>query len=270
MPASTRPAGTARTSGLETSTLVTWRSIRDMRYGMIVNAGGPRAMADLAAEAESAGWDGVFYYDAIAIGDIEMYDPWVVLAAMAMRTGRVRLGLILTPPSRRRPWKLARETMTVDRLSGGRLILPVGLGALDDAGFGHVGEPTAARTRAELLDEALSILDGLWSGEPFAFEGRHYRFGLMTFRPTPVQRPRIPIWVVGILTSERSMRRALGWDGILCQTGELDDIRTIAGRVETARPGDLAGGRFDIVVQGSLPLDDRVKARRIAVSYADA
>ena len=241
-----------------------------MRYGVIVTAGDLAEIAEAAAEAESAGWDGVFYYDAIAIGDMAMYDPWVVLASMAIRTSRVRLGLILTPPSRRRPWKLARETMTVDRLSGGRLVLPVGLGALDDAGFGNVGEPTDARTRAELLDESLAILDGLWSGEPFAFAGRRYRFGPMTFRPTPVQRPRIPIWVVGILTSERSMRRALRWDGILCQTGALEDIRTIAGRVETARPGDLAGGRFDIVVQGSLPLDDRVKARRIAVSYADA
>jgi alkanesulfonate monooxygenase SsuD/methylene tetrahydromethanopterin reductase-like flavin-dependent oxidoreductase (luciferase family) len=241
-----------------------------MRSGIIVNAGDPAEMALAAAEAEFAGWDGVFYYDAIAIGDMAMYDPWVVLAAMAMRTHRVRLGLVLTPPSRRRPWKLARETMSVDRLSGGRLILPVGLGALDDAGFGNVGEPTAARTRAELLDEALSILAGLWSGEPFAFAGRHYRFGPMTFRPTPVQRPRIPIWVVGVLTSERSMRRALRWDGILCQTGELDDIRTIAGRVDAARPGDLAAGRFDVVVQGSVPADDPSAARAIVRSFAEA
>src|SRR6266545_739175 len=270
MPASTRPAGTARTSGLETSTLVTWRSIRDMRYGMIVNAGGPRAMADLAAEAESAGWDGVFYYDAIAIGDAEMYDPWVVLAAMALRTERVRLGLILTPPSRRRPWKLARETMTLDRLSGGRLILPVGLGALDDAGFGHVGEATDARTRAELLDESLAILDGLWSGEPFAFEGRHYRFTAMTFRPTPVQRPRIPIWVVGILSSERSMRRALRWDGILAQTEAVDEITEMVRRVDAERPGDLGAERFDIVVQGSTPADDPVAGRATVRPYADA
>jgi alkanesulfonate monooxygenase SsuD/methylene tetrahydromethanopterin reductase-like flavin-dependent oxidoreductase (luciferase family) len=241
-----------------------------MRYGIIVNAGDPAEMAEAAAQAETAGWDGVFYYDAIAIGDMEMYDPWVVLAAMAMRTSRVRLGLILTPPSRRRPWKLARETMTIDRLSGGRLILPVGLGALDDAGFGNVGEPTDARTRAELLDESLAILDGLWSGQPFDFQGRHYRFGPMTFRPRPNQRPRIPIWVVGILTSQRSMRRALRWDGILCQTGVLDDIRAIAIRVAAERSGDLAAGRYDIVVQGSLPADDPTSARAIAGSYAEA
>jgi alkanesulfonate monooxygenase SsuD/methylene tetrahydromethanopterin reductase-like flavin-dependent oxidoreductase (luciferase family) len=241
-----------------------------MRYGIIVNAGDPRTMADLAAEAESAGWDGVFHYDAIAIGDAEMYDPWVVLAAMAMRTERVRLGLILTPPSRRRPWKLARETMTVDRLSGGRLILPVGLGALDDAGFGNVGEPTDARTRADLLDESLAILDGLWSGEPFAFEGRHYRFGSMTFRPTPVQRPRIPIWVVGIPASERSMQRALRWDGILAQTDRLEEIRAMADRVRSERPGDLSVGRFDIVAQGATPAADPGHAWAAVKPYADA
>jgi alkanesulfonate monooxygenase SsuD/methylene tetrahydromethanopterin reductase-like flavin-dependent oxidoreductase (luciferase family) len=242
----------------------------DVRYGIIVNAGDPRAMADLAAEAESAGWDGVFYYDAIAIGDMPMYDPWVVLAAMAMRTERVRLGLILTPPSRRRPWKLARETMTVDRLSDGRLILPVGLGALDDAGFGNVGEATDARTRAELLDESLAILDGLWSGEPFAFEGRQYRFKAMTFQPTPVQRPRIPIWVVGVLGSERSMQRALRWDGILTQTDSVDDIRVMAQRVDAERPGDLADGRFDIVGQGSTPADDPARAGMIVRPYEEA
>src|ERR671928_2252991 len=106
-----------------------------MRYGIVINAGGPREMAELAAEAEATGWDGAFYYDAIAIGDAELYDPWVVLAAFAMRTERVTLGLIVTPPSRRRPWKLAREAMTLDALSNGRLVLPVGLGALDDLGF---------------------------------------------------------------------------------------------------------------------------------------
>ena len=93
-----------------------------MRYGIIVTTGHPRTVADLAAEAEAAGWDGVFYWDGIAIGEMETYDPWVVMAGMAMRTERVRLGAIVTPPSRRRPWKLARETMTLDRLSGGRLV----------------------------------------------------------------------------------------------------------------------------------------------------
>ncbi|MDQ6795357.1 MAG: LLM class flavin-dependent oxidoreductase [Chloroflexota bacterium] len=222
-----------------------------MRFGIIVNTGDPHEMAQLAAEAEAAGWDGVFHYDAIAIGEAEMYDPWVVLAAMAMRTERVTLGLIVAAAARRRPWKLAREAMTVDRLSGGRLVLPVGLGTLDDAGFGNVGEPTDARTRAELMDESLAILDGLWSGKPFGFEGGHYRFGPMTFRPTPIQRPRIPIWVVGAWPYERSMRRVLHWDGIVTQTEEVDEINAIAEYVERERPTELRGRPFEIVVQGS-------------------
>jgi alkanesulfonate monooxygenase SsuD/methylene tetrahydromethanopterin reductase-like flavin-dependent oxidoreductase (luciferase family) len=224
-----------------------------MRFGIVVNAGDPREMAQLAAEAEAAGWDGVFYYDAIAIGDAELYDPWVVLAAMAMRTVRVTLGLIVAAPARRRPWKLARETMTLDRLSGGRLVLPVGLGTLDDEGFGNVGEPTEARTRAELMDESLAILVGLWSGEPFGFEGRHYKFGPMTFRPTPVQQPRIPIWVVGAWPHERSMRRVLRWDGVVTQTDDAGEIRAIAEYVERERRPELVERPFEIVVQGSTP-----------------
>ena len=188
-----------------------------MQYGIVITSGDPRTAADLAAEAEAAGWDGVFTYDAIAIGDGDMWDPWILLAAMAARTERIRLGALVFAPSRRRPWKLAREIITLDHLSNGRLVVPVGLGALDDAGFGNVGEPVDARTRARLLDETLAIIDGLQSGEPFAFEGEHYRFGPMTFRPRPVQRPRVPVWVVGAWPHERSMRRAIRWDGLVVQ-----------------------------------------------------
>jgi alkanesulfonate monooxygenase SsuD/methylene tetrahydromethanopterin reductase-like flavin-dependent oxidoreductase (luciferase family) len=249
-----------------------------MQFGFIVTTGDPRTIADLAAEAEAAGWDGVFYYDAIAIGDAEVYDPWVVMAAMAMRTERVRIGAIVTPPSRRRPWKLARETMTLDRLSNGRLILPVGLGTLDDAGFANVGEPTEARIRAEMLDESLTILTGLWSGEPFAFEGRHYRFGPMTFRPMPVQRPRIPIWVIGAWPHERSMRRAVRWDGIYVQAQDADGkpasgpepVRDVVGYVGRERPSDLRDRPFDVVVEGTTPAEDPVAAAALARAHADA
>jgi alkanesulfonate monooxygenase SsuD/methylene tetrahydromethanopterin reductase-like flavin-dependent oxidoreductase (luciferase family) len=220
-----------------------------MRAGFVITTGDPRTVADLAAEAEAAGWDGAFTWDGIAIGEGDTYDPWVVMAAMAMRTERVRLGAILTPPSRRRPWKLARETMTLDRLSGGRLVLPVGIGALDDGAFGNVGEPTEARTRAEMLDESLAILQGLWSGRPFAFEGRHYRFGPMTFRPTPVQQPRIPIWVVGAWPRERSVRRALRYDGIMPQTDDPAAIRELVAMIDRERPAEA--GPIDIIVEGT-------------------
>jgi alkanesulfonate monooxygenase SsuD/methylene tetrahydromethanopterin reductase-like flavin-dependent oxidoreductase (luciferase family) len=238
-----------------------------VKSGFIVTTGDPRTVADLAAEAEAAGWDGVFYWDGVAIGPGDIYDPWVVMAAMAMRTERVRIGPIVTPPPRRRPWKLARETMTLDMLSNGRLILPVGLGALDDQAFGNVGEPTDARTRAELLDESLAILEGLWSGEPYGHEGLHYRFAPMTFRPMPIQRPRIPIWVIGAWPSQRSVRRALLFDGILPQTSDASTIRDVAAFVERERPPASRGRPFDIVVEGVTPLDPeaaRAKVRPFA------
>ena len=235
-----------------------------MRYGVVVTTGDPRTIVELAIEAEDAGWDGVFYFDAIAIGSMELYDPWVVLAAIAERTDRVRIGAILTPPSRRRPWKLAREAMTLDRLSGGRLDLPVGLGTLDDAAFGNVGEPTDARTRAELLDEALDILEGLWSGQPFAYAGQHYRFGEMTFLPTRSNgrgsRSGSP---VRGRASARCAEPFGGRDPSLAHdaNGRLinltpEHVRAIADYVARERPS-VAGQRpFDIVAEGTTPADD--------------
>jgi alkanesulfonate monooxygenase SsuD/methylene tetrahydromethanopterin reductase-like flavin-dependent oxidoreductase (luciferase family) len=241
-----------------------------IKCGIILTAGDPRTLAKLAALAEERGWDGVFTWDGIAIEAMEAYDPWVVMAAMAMRTERVRLGAIVTPPSRRRPWKLAKETMTLDRLSNGRLILPVGLGALDDAAFGNVGEPVDARTRAELLDESLAILEGLWSGQPFAFTGRHYKFGEMTFQPTPVQQPRIPIWVVGAWPHERSMQRTLRWDGVYAQAEGADGIRAVADWAERQWPAPTRDRPWDIVAEGRTPADDAAGAASIVAEYMAA
>jgi alkanesulfonate monooxygenase SsuD/methylene tetrahydromethanopterin reductase-like flavin-dependent oxidoreductase (luciferase family) len=242
-----------------------------MNYGFIITEGDPRTVAELAHEAEEAGWDGVFYWDGIHVGDaVEVYDPWVVMAAMAIRTERVRIGAVLTPPARRRPWKLARETVTLDHLSGGRLVLPVGLGALDDGGFAKVGEPTDRKVRAQLLDESLEILTGLWSGEPFGYEGEHYRVEEMTFLPPPVQSPRIPIWVVGAWPSEKSMRRVLRYDGLLAYTtrGEVapEDIRAMRAYVEENRPEATP---FDIVWEGKTPGDDPDRAAQVVRPFAE-
>ncbi len=249
-----------------------------MNYGIVLTTGDPRTSAELARRAEEAGWDGVFTFDAIAIGDQALYDPWVVLGAMAMATQRIRLGLLVAAPSRRRPWKLAREAMTVDRLSDGRLVLPVGLGALDDAGFGNVGEVIDARGRAERLDETLAILDGLWSGRPFAFDGRHFRFGPMTFLPTPVQRPRVPIWVVGAWPHERSMRRAVRWDGLVVQATRADGtsrpylevLPEIREWIARERPAELRDQPFDVVVDGNTSPNDRAAAAAITRAHAEA
>ena len=240
-----------------------------MKSGIVLNVGSPRELLDLAARAEDAGWDGVFTYDAIDIGGAEMYDPWTLLAAMAMRTSRVRLGAIVFAPTRRRPWKLAREALTVDHLSAGRLVVPVGLGALEDRGFGGVGEATGVRERAVILDETLAILDGLWSGEPFGFQGTHYRLEPMTFQPRPIQQPRIPIWVVGVWPSERSIGRALRWDGLMLQTDDPAEVALIAARVRQQRPDAGAPGGFDIVAQGTTSPDPTATAA-IVRPVADA
>jgi alkanesulfonate monooxygenase SsuD/methylene tetrahydromethanopterin reductase-like flavin-dependent oxidoreductase (luciferase family) len=188
---------------------------------------------------------------------------------MAMRTERVRLGAIVFAPTRRRPWKLAREALTLDHLSSGRLVLPVGLGALDDRGFGSAGEATDTRVRAAILDETLAILDGLWSGEPFAFQGQHYRMGAMAFAPRPVQRPRIPIWVVGAWPRSRSVARALRWDGIIPQLSRAAEYRDVARHVAEHRPAALGRLPFEIVADGSTP-PVRSRAAAIVGPFAEA
>ncbi|MGH3090215.1 MAG: LLM class flavin-dependent oxidoreductase [Rubrobacteraceae bacterium] len=245
-----------------------------MKYGFIIPSGDPLTVADLARDVEEAGWDGAFYWDGICVGAFDTYDPWVVMAAMAMRTERVRIGAMLTPPARRRPWKLARETTTLDHLSNGRLVFPVGLGATDDGGFSKVGEPTGKKARAELLDESLEILTGLWSGEPFSFEGEHYEVGEMTFLPKPVQTPRVPIWVVGAWPAKKSMSRVLRYDGMLTAVtyrspGEVapEDIRAIKEYVEENREGDAP---FDIIREGETPGEDPERAVDIVRPYAEA
>ena len=140
-----------------------------MHYGFVLPFGDARTAAELAALAERSGWDGFFVWE-----PIWGWDAWVSLTAAAMRTERIRLGTMLTPLSRMRPWKLASESVSLDHLSGGRLILAVGLGA-PETGFANFGEVSDRRVRAELLDEGLAILTGLWSGAPLRFQGRHYQ-----------------------------------------------------------------------------------------------
>jgi len=235
-----------------------------------------RVIAELGVEAEKAGWDGVFVWDCINMRDQAAHDPWMLLAAIAARTERVRFGPLITPLSRRRPWKLARETVTLDHLSNGRLILPVGLGETNDGGFSKVGEELERKKRARMLDESLHILNGLWSGEPFSYDGEHYHMQEMTFLPAPVQSPRIPIWVVGAWQREKSMQRALRYDGII--PAKMNDDGSFADMT----PADLRAMKtyidarrtlttpFDIVMEGETPGDDAEKAASIVQPLAEA
>lgn len=243
-----------------------------MKYGFVFPGGDARAIADMSREAEAAGWDGVFVWE-----PVWGVDAWVSLTAAAMQTERIMLGTMLTPLSRMRPWKLASETATLDRLSNGRVIVAVGLGALD-SGFEAFGEVTDRKTRAELLDEGLDILTGLWQGQPFNYEGKHYHVKETSFTPPPppVQQPRIPIWVVGAWPRMKSMQRVLRYDGLLPYVVDSDgkgreatpdDVREMQALIEQNRT-DITP--FDIITEGVTPGDDPERASAIVRPWADA
>jgi alkanesulfonate monooxygenase SsuD/methylene tetrahydromethanopterin reductase-like flavin-dependent oxidoreductase (luciferase family) len=237
-------------------------------------------VAELGREAEQAGWDGVFVWDALNVPleeprNAATCDGWIALGLLAAATRTVTIGPMITPLSRRGPWKLARETTTVDHLSKGRLVLPVGLGALDDAAFSKVGEETDRRRRAQRLDEALTILQGCWSGAPFSFQGEHFQVQETTFLPPSYQRPRIPVWVVAAWPRPRSMARALRWDGIMPQVmprgaegrnPRPDDLKAIRAEVEEAT-GDRP---YDYVVEISTREQGDAQAAELAAAYAEA
>ena len=141
-------------------------------------------------------------------------DPWVALAAIAVQTERIRIGPLVTPLPRRDIAKLARESVSLDRLSEGRLILGIGLGfeAIPEwSGFGHEED---ARVRGAMLDEGLEVLDALWSGRPVNHTGKYYKAVCPGFA-RPFQTPRIPIWIGGTWPSSKPFRRAAKWDGVV-------------------------------------------------------
>ena len=233
----------------------------------------PRVLADLALDAETAGWDGFFIWDAMFFDPTfhPIADPWVSLAAVAMKTNTIKIGTMVTPIARRRPWKLARETVSVDRLSDGRLILGVGLGDPVQWDFGFFDEVTDPKTRAQRLDEGLEVLTGLWTGEPFHYEGSQYKVNEVIFRPTPAQVPRIPIWVGGWWPHKAPLRRAARWDGVCPVKGDgpitPDEWREILAYIHTQRTRSTP---FDAVHSAATPGDNRTQAASIVTPYVDA
>ena len=209
----------------------------------------PIAVARLAAEAEEAGWHGVFVWDHLRwqAPVRQVADPWITLAAIAVATEQVRLGPMITPLPRRRPAKVARETATLDQLSKGRLVLGVGIG---DDRFGRelsaTGEQLDDRRRGQMLDEALDIMTAAWSGELVQHRGQHYTVDGVQFLPRPVQRPGVPVWVAGFAGNTRPLRRAAGHDGFVPVSLQHPDqlaeiVATIADlREDPPAPHDLA------------------------------
>jgi alkanesulfonate monooxygenase SsuD/methylene tetrahydromethanopterin reductase-like flavin-dependent oxidoreductase (luciferase family) len=238
-----------------------------------------RLLSELGREAEDAGWDGVFIWDSLAVAMEDprlrpACDPWIALGLIAAATSRVTIGTDISPLSRRRPWVVAQQTVTLDQLSGGRLVLPVGLGALEDGAFSKVNEETDRVVRAERLDESLQVLAGVWTGEPFTFHGKHFHADDLTILPPSRQRPRIPVWVVALWPRRKSTARALRWDGIIPAVERSDgsrhdptpdDVRMICRDIEgRVRPG------YEVVVEVDSSGKDRREAAALAATYADA
>ena len=228
-------------AGLTAEAVVT---IAVMKRGIDVGPFGelsdPRVVARLAARAEERGWDGFFVWDHIVYRAPvrAVADPWVTLAAVACATSRVRIGALVTPLSRRRVHKLARETVTLDVLSGGRLVFGAGLGSDRYGELGPFGEVTDPREQARLLDDGLDALVRYWAGE---------------FEPVPVQRPRPPVWVAGVWPNRRPVRRALRWDGLF-PIG-LPGPEALAGLAAEARHARPDGAPFDLITELSPDTD---------------
>jgi hypothetical protein len=247
-----------------------------MKFGFVLPFGSARDAAESAKVAEQAGWDGFFVWE-----PVWGIDAWVSMTAAAMVTSKIMLGTMLSPISRMRPWDLAGKAVTLDHLSNGRVIISVGLGAID-TGFADFGEVTDRKTRAELVDEGIDILHGLWKGQPFNYNGKHYKIKENKFihqPPNPLNNSRVPIWMVGAWGSDKSMRRVLKCDGLLPQKvrppnsdpnehaaitpAELHDI------IAWVRANRTATTPFDYVIEAPFGVDP-VKEAEIMAPWQEA
>jgi alkanesulfonate monooxygenase SsuD/methylene tetrahydromethanopterin reductase-like flavin-dependent oxidoreductase (luciferase family) len=240
----------------------------------------PHVLVKLAQDAERAGWDAVFVWDSLVF-DLRtrppVTDPWIVLAAIAATTERVRIGTMVAQLARRRPWKVAREVATLDHLSAGRMILGVGLGFSGEAEFEQFGEDGDARVRADKLDECLTIVRGLCTGEPFAFTGEHYTVRETTFLPRPVQ-DQVPVWVAGYWPNKRPFRRAARWDGAAPAEMDIreDGFAILPSSPESARKmidyisrHRTSDSPYDVIVSRALPRD-RSERTELISAYGSA
>ena len=255
-----------------------------MKYFLGLPTGGacgdPTFVVELCRRAEDAGWDGVLVEDYVCYqGDprIPTCDSWTALAAVAVSTERILLGTSVTPLPRRRPWNVARQAAAIDQLSNGRMILGVGIGDVGeivkggDASFNRFGEEDDPRARAEMLDEGLEIIAGLWSSQPFSFSGKHYRVDEVTFLPRPAQQPRIPILVGGGYPTVGPTERALRWDGSMLYRethgGPWEDMSAEDVAELRRRAGDRP---FEIIVGGRERNEDAERDRRHIAAVAEA
>jgi alkanesulfonate monooxygenase SsuD/methylene tetrahydromethanopterin reductase-like flavin-dependent oxidoreductase (luciferase family) len=230
-----------------------------MHYGIVTanldDYADPRLAVRLARAAEAAGWEAFFVWDHLGfVRGVPSGDPWVILSAVATSTTHLKVGLAVTPLARRRPQVAANALASLDLLSGGRVVFGAGLGG-DPEEFTAFGESGDAKKRAAMLDEALAILNGLWSGEPVTHRGPHHTVEGVSLAPLPLQRPRIPIWIGG--EGAPALRRAARWDGWLVPATSLDGRPTmsksperVAEMVATIRRHRTTTAAFEVAIDG--------------------
>ncbi len=234
----------------------------DVRFGLHVPQlgvlGDPVQLVDLAERADAAGWDGFFVWDHLMhAGDLPACDPWVALGAIAGRTRQLTLGPLVTPLPRRRPWKVAREAVTLDRLAGGRSVLGVGIGTDHYREFSAFDEgATDDHQRAALLDEGLDIITSLWESRRVTHVGEHLHVDAVLQVPGPVQEPRIPIWCAAIWPHRTPLWRAARWDGVV-PMGRLTpgDVAALRAEVDRHR---VVSAPFDVVLATAAARDSRI------------
>jgi Luciferase-like monooxygenase len=247
-----------------------------LKFGLALPYGSARMVAKLASLAEEAGWDGCFLGDAIWCED-----PMISLAAAAMSTWHIRLGTMIIPMPLRRPWKVASESVALDHLSDGRLILGLGAGAVWMGWQSFPDEVTDTRVRAEMLDESIDILTLLYQRKQFDYEGKYYHLkltemDLQHYPPKPVQQPRIPLWVPGLWPRRKSMQRVLKCDGVLVEKLGPD------GKPQDVAPVDICEMKayitanrtlttpFDIVVNGKTTDLSRAQVQEKMLEWEEA
>ena len=228
-----------------------------MRYGIVVanlrEYSDPRVAVQLARAAEEAGWEAFFVWDHLGfVWGQPSCDPWVVLAAVATSTTRLKLGTALTPLARRRPQVVANALASLDLLSCGRVVFGAGLGGVAEE-FTAFGDPGDAKERAARLDEGLTILDRLWSGATVRHRGPHYAVESVSLAPLPLQRPRVPIWIGG--EGAPALRRAARWDGWLAPATNPDGTmakspKRITEMVAEIRRHRTTDAPFEVAVDG--------------------
>ena len=247
-----------------------------MKFGLDVPTTGDyadaRVLAQLAAKAEAAGWDGFFVWDVLP-GNEAVIDPWIALTAIALQTTSIKIGVLAVPLARHRPWLVAQRLANLDQLSQGRVICIAGLGHSEES-FAAFGEERNAGVRAKRLDEGLEILSGLWCEDSYSFAGEYYTLDKVSLHPKPVQSPRIPLWVAGGWPRRGPFRRAAQWDGVCLKSIHaesrkwltLDDFRACLTYISTHRTNNAP---FEVIMSGETPLD-RQRGIDIVLPFQEA